>query len=229
MGAEKLIYLADDEVNIRELFRRFLEKEGYMVEIFKTGDELFEKFQEKQCDLAILDVMMPGRDGFTIAVELRKISNVPIIMLTARDNDSDYETGINAGADDYLIKPFSAANMVMKVKAIFRRLDVFEESEDGSGDIVFEDIRIQRNKKMVIVNDKEVELAPNEFNLLKYLMVNQDRSISREELLDKVWGYAQPVGTRVTDDTMKRLRKKLQDSSAEIVTIWGFGFRLKKK
>ena len=123
MTEQKLIYIADDEANIRTGIKTFLENASYLVEDFESGDLLLQKFGEKPCDLIILDVMMGGSNGFVICKELRKISRVPIIMLTARDSDLDYATGLDLGSDDYIIKPFSPVALVMRVKAIFRRIE----------------------------------------------------------------------------------------------------------
>ena len=147
---EKFIYIADDDDNIRNLLKSFLEREGYNVSAFPTGDDLLKRFITDPCDLIILDVMMPGRDGFFILKEIRKISNVPIIMLTARDSDADYIEGLNLGSDDYFTKPFSPIKLVTKVKSVFTRL----ESTMGNGnttvlesdnELTFADIKINKN------------------------------------------------------------------------------------
>ncbi len=226
----KNIYIADDEQNIRDVIKSFLESEGYRVTVFENGDQLLAAFKEKPCDLVILDVMMPGTNGFTICSELRKISTVPIIMLTARDSDIDYATGINLGSDDYFTKPFSALSLVMRVKAIFRRI-VFEKGQDDSSPrvLVYADIQVNLNHKTAMLGDAPLELTPNEFSLLSYLIENKDRAISRDELLTKIWGYSSEVETRAADDTVRRLRKKLSESRTLIETVWGFGFRLKER
>ena len=224
----KLIYIADDDANIRKLIEGFLTREGYIVEAFPDGEQLLIKFKKTEADLVILDVMMPGRDGFMITEDIRKISTVPIIMLTARDTDTDFVLGIQLGSDDYITKPFSPMTLTMKVRAIFRRIEM-DKGIPVQTELVYEDISINTEQKLVVVGDQEVDLAPNEYALLKYLIQNQERAISREELLDKVWGYTTVVETRVTDDTLKRLRKKITNSEVLIETIWGFGFRLKKR
>lgn len=224
----KLIYIADDESNIRNLIKGFLNKEGYTVEDFRNGEELLERYRKKEADLVILDVMMPGRDGFSITEELRAISKVPIILLTARDSDSDLALGITIGSDDYITKPFSPMTLTMKVKALFRRIEM--ENEKPEDEVLkFLDLEIDTGKKSVKLNDEIINLAPNEYNLLRYMVENKDRAVSREELLEKVWGFSEIVETRVTDDTLKRLRKKLKDSEVVIETVWGYGYRLKKK
>ncbi len=224
------IYIADDEQNIREVIQSFLESEGYLVTAFENGDDLLAAFKKEPGDLVILDVMMPGSSGFAICAELRQISTVPIIMLTARDSDIDYATGINLGSDDYFTKPFSALSLVMRVKAIFRRIELDKGQDQYAPRILtFADIQIDLNQRTALLGDAPLELAPNEYNLLSYLMENQDRAISREELLAKVWGYNMEVETRAADDTVRRLRRKLTGSRTVIDTIWGFGFRLKER
>lgn len=224
------IYIADDEQNIREVIQSFLESEGYLVTTFENGDDLLAAFKKEPGDLVILDVMMPGSSGFAICAELRQISTVPIIMLTARDSDIDYATGINLGSDDYFTKPFSALSLVMRVKAIFRRIELDKGQDQYAPRILtFADIQMDLNQRTALLGDAPLELAPNEYNLLSYLMENQDRAISREELLAKVWGYNMEVETRAADDTVRRLRRKLAGSRTVIDTIWGFGFRLKER
>lgn len=227
----KLIYIADDEANIRRLVKMFLENEGYEVKDFENGNLLLGEFEKKVCDLVILDIMMPGDDGFEICTQLRKNSTVPIIMLTARDSDIDYITGLTLGSDDYFTKPFSPMALVMRVKAIFRRID-FErnkiDSIDEQLELCYGDIIINKGSKIVYYKNNILDLTPNEFNLLSYMFENKERAVSREELLNKVWGYGSEVETRAADDTVKRLRKKIIDTNIAIETVWGFGFRLKE-
>jgi DNA-binding response OmpR family regulator len=223
----EIIYLADDEKNIRDVVKSFLESEGYSVKAFDNGTKLLNEFNEDPCDLVILDIMMPGPSGFDICSELRKISTVPIIMLTARDTDIDYATGINLGSDDYFTKPFSAISLVMRVKAIFRRIELDKKGTDkNSNKLFFADIKINQKSKTVLIGTEVLELTPNEYNLLCYLIENKDRAVSRDELLNKIWGYNTEVETRAADDTVRRLRKKLTKSKTIVDTVWGFGFRL---
>ena len=230
METEKLIYIADDEPNIKDLIRSFLEKENYDVQAFDNGDDLFKAFGKKKSDLVILDIMMPGTDGLTICSKIRQTSDVPIIILTARDSDADYFAGITLGSDIYLTKPVSPMQIVGHVKAIFRRIDM-DKKAPASQFLTFSDIEINLASKTVVnkSHNEEIQLTPNEFNLLVYLMENQNRAISRDELLDKIWGFASEIETRVADDTVKRLRKKLTGTNLIVDTVWGFGFRLKEK
>jgi DNA-binding response OmpR family regulator len=226
---DELIYIADDEQNIRDVVKSFLESEGYRVRAFEDGGQLLQAFHDQPCDLIILDIMMPGLSGFEVCREIRKENTVPIIMLTARDSDIDYATGINLGSDDYFTKPFSAMSLVMRVKAILRRIDYErqEQPKQGIEKLVYTDIEINRQYKTVTVGGATVDLTPNEYNLLCYLVESKERAVSREELLNNIWGYTCEVETRAADDTVRRLRKKLASSEVSIETVWGFGFRLK--
>jgi len=230
-GAHETIYIADDEKNIRDVVKLFLESEGYQVAAFENGDDLLGAYIKQPCDLVILDIVMPGSSGFTVCTELRKLSTVPIIMLTARDSDIDYATGINLGSDDYFTKPFSAMSLVMRVKAILRRIDYEKVSSDkhSINNLAYLDITLQVQNKLALIGGNAIDLTPNEYNLLQYLVENQDRAVSRDELLNKVWGYDSEVETRAADDTVRRLRKKIAPSRVVIDTIWGFGFRLKER
>lgn len=226
---EKIIYIADDDNNIRNLLKSFLERENFIVFGFETGDDLLKKFISDPCDLIILDVMMPGHDGFYICKELRKISNVPIIMLTARDSDADYIEGLNLGSDDYFTKPFSPIKLVTKVKSVLKRREVPSDSETSTIDnsrLEIGDIILNMKLKTATMKGEKLALTPNEFSLLSYLIINRDRVVERSELLDKIWGYEIEVETRVADDTVKRLRKKIADSNVSVVTSWGKGFML---
>lgn len=229
----KLIYTADDEANIREAIKAFLENDGYRVRAFATGDELLEEFKINPCDLVILDVMMPGTDGFTVCVELRKISTVPIIMLTARDSDLDYATGLSLGSDDYFTKPFSPMSLVMRVESIFRRIE-FDTQEvknlkeaSSQSTLSFGDLELNPGTRFSLLKGKPIDLTPNEFKLLCYMIENRHKAFSSDELLEAIWGYTGEVETRAAHDTIRRLRKKLDGSNVIIDTIWGFGFRLK--
>lgn len=224
---DKLIYIADDEENIRNLVSTFLRKEDYRVVAFATGDALLEEFKKVPADLVILDIMMPGSDGFTVCSAIRAYSTVPIIMLTARDTDVDYATGITLGSDDYFTKPFSPMSLVMRVKAIFRRQDYEKSGKYLAKELSFGDMVIDERTKTVTASGKAIELTPNEYNLLCYLFENKDKAVSRTELLNKIWGFDGEVETRAADDTVKRLRKKIAGTRVIIDTVWGFGFRLK--
>ena len=223
----ELIYIADDEKNIRELVKCFLENQGYEVETFSNGDDLFKRYKEKNADMIILDVIMPGTDGVEICRQIRHIANVPIIILSAKDSEEDRIKGISVGGDDYLTKPFSPIELVARVQALFRRIsmDKVEKVEK----VTFGNIKIDVTKKQAYVDDEEIALTPLEFDFLKYLIQKNNQAISREELLKEVWKIAYDIDTRATDDTVKRLRRKIADSNVEIKTVWGYGFKMALK
>ena len=223
----KLIYAADDELNIRQLIQSFLEEEGYEVETFETGDALLEKFKQKPSDLVILDVMMPGTDGLSICNTIRKFSSIPILILTARDTTADYVTGITLGCDDYFTKPFSPVMLTMRVKAMFRRVEL-DKAIPYDEKLEYGDIEIMPKQKVAKCKGADLKLTITELNVLQYLMEKNGNAVSRDELLEKIWGYTSEVETRVTDDNIKRIRKKMnqQGSNVEIVTVWGYGFKL---
>ena len=223
----ELIYIADDEKNIRELVKCFLENQGYEVETFSNGDDLFKRYKEKNADMIILDVIMPGTDGVEICRQIRQIANVPIIILSAKDSEEDRIKGIIVGGDAYLTKPFSQIELVARVQALFRRIsmDKVEKVEK----VTFGNIKIDVTKKQAYVDDEEIALTPLEFDFLKYLIQKNNQAISREELLKEVWKIAYDIDTRATDDTVKRLRRKIADSNVEIKTVWGYGFKMALK
>ncbi len=225
---KKLIYIADDDDNIRQVVKTFLASDGCQVEDFMTGDLLLEAFLQKPSDLVILDVMMPGSDGFTICTELRKTSTVPIIMLTARDSENDYAMGLGLGSDDYITKPFSAMALLMRVRAIFRRID-FESQKHTAPEqqlTTVGNLTLDEDKRRILNGGSVLALTPTEYEVMKYLMLRADQAVSREELLGEVWGFETSVETRATDDTVRRLRHKLDGSGVSITAVWGFGFRL---
>lgn len=231
MKERKRVYVADDDGNIRQIIRTFLESDGCEVEDFPTGDLLLERFLESECDLVILDVMMPGSSGFEVCTELRKSSTVPIIMLTARDSETDYAMGLGLGSDDYITKPFSAMSLVMRVRAIFRRIDFESQkhalSQNPSGALRVGGLTLDEPGRHILRNGTALALSPTEYELLKYLMLHAEQAVSREELLNQVWGFGSAVETRATDDTVRRLRQKLDGGGVVIEAVWGYGFRLK--
>ena len=223
----KTIYIADDEQNIRNLIYSFLISEGFDVTAFSNGDELLATFMDKPSDMVILDVMMPGTDGFSLCTQIRQISNVLIIIVSARDSEIDRITGITLGSDDYLTKPFSPMELVARVKSLFRRLNL-DKVENSSDIIQFGNIEININTRSATVDEQPFDLTPTEFSLMIYLMKNNTKAISREELLKNVWKFDFDVDTRATDDVIKRLRKKLLAVGADvkIESVWGFGFKI---
>jgi len=228
---QKLIYVADDEKNIRNLIKVVLEKDGYKVETFETGDILLDAFGKKKCDLIILDIMMPGSSGFIICAKLREISDVPIIILTAKDTEEDFISGISLGSDDYITKPFRPVKLTMRVKAMLRWVDMYTQVSKSDEEIIFGDITIYPSKLTAHCNKEILNFTKMEFNLLAYLVENKEKAVSRQELLNAIWGYDSDVESRATDDAVKRLRRKLDNagSCVSIDTVWGYGFKTGKK
>lgn len=226
MGA--LIYLADDDPGLLEVFSAFLENAGYEVRAFPTGDELADEFAKREPSLVVLDVMMPGTDGLTVCKNLRAVSDVPIVILTAKDSEMDYLHGLAIGADDYLTKPFSPSMLVMRVKALLRRVEMSRGAVGSERKFVFADIELMDEAHEVRAADKPVELTMTEFALLRCLLEAKGTAVSRTALLQKVWGFDAEVETRVTDETVRRVRRKLRDvgSGTQIKAVWGYGYKL---
>ena len=226
------IYIADDERNIRDLIKSFLESDGYEVSAFETGDELKAAFDEKPADLVILDIMMPGTDGLTVCKQLREESGVPIIILTAKDSEYDYVHGITIGSDDYLTKPFRPTALLMRVRSLLRRMDMNEKSDHSSKaseeDTGIGDLTFSSSRNEILCSGKPIKLTRTELKMLSYMMKNPDKAYSREEILEAIWGFDTKVETRVTDETLRRIRKQLSacESNVSVKTMWGFGYRI---
>lgn len=223
------IYLADDEKSIRELLHSFLASDGYTVRSFESGDALLEAFRQEPAELVILDIMMPGTDGLAVCRELRSVSDIPIILLTAKDSELDYVMGISQGSDDYLTKPFRPTILLMKVKALLRRVEMDRGKTAAEDELHYGDIRYSATENVIFYGAAPVSLTQTELRLLSYMMKQPEKAYSREELLSAVWGFDSEVETRVTDETLRRIRKKLLQagSTVSVSTIWGFGYKLK--
>ena len=223
------IYLADDEKSIRELLHSFLASDGYTVRSFENGDTLLEAFRQEPAELVILDIMMPGTDGLAVCRELRSVSDIPIILLTAKDSELGYVMGISQGSDDYLTKPFRPTILLMKVKALLRRVEMDRGKTAAEDELRYGDIRYSATENTVFCGSTIVALTQTELRLLSYMMKQPEKAYSREELLSAVWGFDSEVETRVTDETLRRIRKKLTQSGStvSVSTIWGFGYKLK--
>lgn len=226
-----LIYAADDEAGIRKLLEAFLQAEGYRVRTFETGDLLMAAFVEAPCDLVILDIMMPGTDGLTIARALRQVSRVPIMMLTARGDEEDIIRGLTLGSDDYMVKPFRPSLLLVHVKALMRRVRLEQEAmqaADNLGDTAFGDLLYHSARRATTCTGKDLRLTQTEQNVLLYLMRRGGEAVSRQDLLSDIWGYEVEVETRVTDETVRRIRGKLRDCGCKvgIKSVWGFGYLL---
>jgi DNA-binding response OmpR family regulator len=228
---KKLIYIADDEINICNIIKSFLVKAGYEVESFNDGASILEAFYNKPADMLIIDIMMPEMDGYSLCSSIRGISNIPIIIVSAKDSEPDKIAGLTLGCDDYLTKPFSPLELIARIKSLFRRIEFERDHKNNQANlhsIRILDIEIFPDTKQVQCNGTIIHFTVMEFNLLLYLIKNKNTAISRDELLNKIWGFDDDVETRATDDMIMRVRKKLSDakSTLKIETVWGFGFRI---
>ncbi len=219
------IYIADDEKSIRDIISGFLKNSGYEVYAFENGDALLDKYLINPSDMVILDVMMPGTDGVTLCAKIREKSNVPIVIVSAKDTELDRITGITMGADDYLVKPFAPMELVARVNSIFRRMS-FNDAVKEKNILTYGNIEIDIAMKKCVAKDQAFDVTPTEFALLTYMFENADRAVSREELLKNVWKFDYDVDTKACDDVLKRLRKKLLKTNVRVTAVWGFGFKL---
>ncbi len=219
------IWVVDDEKNISELIQRYLEKEGFSVRTFATAEELASALVSSTPDMFILDIMLPGADGLTLCREIRANYDLPVIFVSARGEEFDRVLGLELGADDYLAKPFSPRELVVRVKNIFRRA---QPADPTNKQINLSNLSVFTGQRKVTVNGDEINLTAKEFDLLAELTAEPGRSFSRSLLLEKVWGYDYEGDESATDNTVKRLRKKLREkgSRPEITTVRGYGYRL---
>ena len=228
---EKLIYIADDEINICNIIKSFLIKEGFEVEIFKDGRAILEAFNGRPADMLVIDIMMPEMDGYSLCSLIRSKSSVPIIIVSAKDTEPDKIAGLTLGCDDYLTKPFSPLELIARVNSIFRRIELDKTPISNNPIIKMSDVLINIDIKQAEVNGNGLGLTGMELSLLYYLIKNKNRAVSRRELLDKIWGFENEVETRATDDMIKRIRKKLSEAGSvlRIDTVWGFGFTIQER
>ena len=227
------ILVVDDDKNICELLRLYIEKEGYDIEIANDGQEALTKFKEVQPDLIMLDIMLPIHDGLYVCREIRKTSQVPIIMLTAKGEVFDKVLGLELGADDYIIKPFETKEMVARVKAVLRRYHMPQSIGVDSSNakcVNYPDLSINLDNYSVNYMGKNVEMPPKELELLYFLASAPNQVFTREQLLDNIWGYEYIGDTRTVDVHIKRIREKIKDHAHwNIETVWGIGYKFVTK
>lgn len=225
------ILLVDDDPNIRQLVNLYLVKEGFEVEMADQGDAALKQFRASPPNLMLLDVMLPGMDGWQVLREARKTSNIPIIMLTAKDEVFDKVLGLELGADDYISKPFDMKELVARIKAVIRRYQAPEPAEAGK-DLVFPGLTVNISQYSVTYMGKELEMPPKELELLNFLASHPNQVFTREQLLEQVWGYDFFGDSRTVDVHVKRLREKLTEGEKmgwQIKTVWGVGYKFEVK
>ena len=217
------ILVVDDEPNIVELARLYLKNEGYEVLTAGDGRAALDTIRQQPPDLVLLDIMLPGMDGWEVCKQVRQFSRVPIIMLTARGDDVDKIVGLELGADDYMVKPFNPREMVARVKAVLRRTD---GGRSATTRVQIGDVALDPARREVTVASQPVTLRAKEFDLLAYLMQHPGLALSREQLLNAVWGYDYYGDTRTVDVHIAHIRDKLAGSRVSIETVWGVGYKL---
>ena len=223
------ILIVDDDINICELVKLYLLKAGYEPLIAYNGIKAMQIFNEEQPSLVVLDVMLPGTNGVEICKTIRKISNVPIIMLTAKGEFNDRITGLEAGADDYVCKPFDPNELVARIKAVLRRTETIETA---SGIIEYENLVLDISNYKLEVKGAEIEAPPKEIELLYHLASNPNKVFTRDQLLNEVWGFEYSGDTtRTVDVHVKRIREKIDGASEnwEVKTVWGVGYKFEVK
>lgn len=231
MNAKKhTILIVDDEVNICELIRLYVEKEGYQAIIANDGGEAIEKFKSGDPDLILLDVMLPVKDGWQVCREIRGMSDVPIIMLTAKGETFDKVLGLELGADDYIVKPFEPKELVARIKAVLRRSDTRAKAEEADADqdeLHFDGLTINQSTYEIYLDGKKIEMPPKEFELLYFLAKNTNKVFTRDQLLDEIWGYEFFGDSRTVDVHIKRIREKIESENKnwQLKTVWGVGYK----
>ncbi len=229
MKDKQTIMIVDDDPNIAQLVRLYLEKEGYDISVQTRGDDALAAFQKNPPSLLLLDVMLPGMDGWQVCRAVRQISAIPIIMLTAKDETFDKVLGLELGADDYVTKPFETKELVARVKAVLRRATASEAEKDT---LSFPGLTISLEKYEVYYQGNPIEMPPKELEVLYFLASHQNRVFTREQLLEQVWGFDFFGDSRTVDVHIKRLREKLADSEQygwQIRTVWGVGYKFEVK
>lgn len=231
----KKALIVDDDPNISELLRLYFDKDGFAVVSCLDGDKAYDTFVQTSPDVIILDLMLPGKDGYDIMREIRRTSDVPILMLTARGDTLDKVVGLELGADDYIQKPFEPKELLARVKAVLRRYESCQEnrrSADGekSGEAIeYPELRVDKSRYSVKACNRDIEMPPKELELLFFLATHPNRVFTREQLLENVWGYDFFGESRTVDVHIKRIREKL-DAAGEhpawqIKTVWGVGYK----
>ena len=232
MSSKQKILIVDDDMNIAELISLYLTKECFDTLMVHDGLKALEAFEQYKPNLVLLDLMLPGMDGYQICREIRTKSSVPIIILSAKGEVFDKVLGLELGADDYLMKPFDTKELVARVKAVLRRFQT-TKSDSVSQDaqlVEFPDLSINLSNYSVVYESKKIEMPPKELELLFFLASSPNHVFTREQLLDHIWGYEYAGDTRTVDVHVKRLREKVEDhTSWSIATVWGIGYKFEVK
>ncbi|WAM34637.1 response regulator transcription factor [Caldicellulosiruptor morganii] len=224
-----LIYVVDDERDILNIIYEYLSNRGYEVKTFEDAASFFKEFEKNQPDVIILDIMLPDMDGYEICRQIRKMSNIPIIMLSAKGEELDKVLGLELGSDDYISKPFSLLELEARIKKVLRR--VGKEAFREGNILEFFGIRVDLNQRIVFYKDQKVDLSPKEFETFLLLFKEHSKVLKRSHILEQVWGNPALYDERMVDDVIKRIRKKIVQYNlpVEIKTMWGLGYKLEEK
>ena len=227
MVSKQKILIVDDDEHIAELISLYLTKECFDTRIEHDGQSAITAFKEYMPDVVLLDIMLPGKDGYQVCREIRMESNVPIIMLSAKTEVFDKVLGLELGADDYMIKPFDSKELVARVKALLRRANQTTSTTTGGAEVVkFPDLTVNLSNYEVVYKGETLEMAPKEIELLYFLASSPNQVFTREQLLDHIWGYEYIGDTRTVDVHVKRLREKIKDhANWSFATVWGIGYK----
>ena len=227
MVSKQKILIVDDDEHIAELISLYLTKECFDTRIEHDGQSAITAFKEYMPDVVLLDIMLPGKDGYQVCCEIRMESNVPIIMLSAKTEVFDKVLGLELGADDYMIKPFDSKELVARVKALLRRANQTTSTTTGGAEVVkFPDLTVNLSNYEVVYKGETLEMAPKEIELLYVLASSPNQVFTREQLLDNIWGYEYAGDTRTVDVHIKRIREKIHDSDTwALSTVWGIGYK----
>lgn len=231
MGVKQKILIVDDDSNIAELIFLYLTKECFEVKIAEDGNEALDAFKQFHPDLVLLDLMLPGIDGYQVCREIRKTSPVPVIMMSAKGEVFDKVLGLELGADDYIVKPFDTKELVARVKAVLRRIQSGNSEESEFPDIIkYPDLIINFSNYSVTYQGRPLDMPPKELELLHLLAASPNQVFTREQLLEQLWGYDYAGDTRTVDVHIKRLRDKLNDHETwAISTVWGIGYKFETR
>ena len=223
--ANSKVLIADDDAHISELIKVYFENDGFTAVVADNGKKAVELFKSEAPSIVILDVMMPEMDGWQVCREIRRVSNIPIIMLTAKGETFDKVLGLELGADDYMVKPFDPKELIARVKAVLRRSDTKEATAEK--ELVFPNLTINLSNYELKINGNLIEVPPKELELLYFLASNPNRVFTREQLLEEVWGFDYFGDSRTVDVHIKRLREKLEGVEAnwQLKTVWGVGYK----
>lgn len=227
------VLIVDDERNICELIRLYVEKEGYLTSVAYDGKTAIERFREIKPDIVLLDIMLPEKDGWEVCREIRAISSVPVIMITAKGEVFDKVLGLELGADDYIVKPFEPKELIARMKAVLRRCEqeTSGKSDAKAAELRFDGLVINQERYEAYLNGERLEMPPKEFELLYFLAKNANKVYTRDQILDEIWGYDFFGDTRTVDVHVKRIREKLEGGGEngnapwQLKTVWGVGYK----